>query len=74
MVIKANLILDKIRLKISFKTWPIHGHFFVFHELRLAKEPTGGPSSCGFILPNLSRSFKIENLITELFKSALLVL
>ena len=47
---------------------------FVFHELRLAKEPTGGPSSRGFILPNLSRSFKIENLITELFKSALLVL
>ena len=29
---------------------------FVFYELRLAKEPTGGPSSCGFILPNLSRS------------------
>ena len=29
---------------------------FVFHELHLAKEPTGGPNSCGFILPNLSRS------------------
>ena len=47
---------------------------FVFYELRSAKETTGGPSSCGFILPNLSRSFKIENLITELFKCAFLVL
>ena len=47
---------------------------FVFHDLRLAKEPPSGPSSCGFILPNLSRSLKIENLITELFKCDFLVL
>ena len=40
LVIKANLILDKINKVIKFiLTSPFHGHFICFYELCLALEP-----------------------------------